>query len=232
MKKLLMFILLLLVGIVGCNKEDLNHESSSQSKYCPNHPNGDEPGYFAIYNYAEIESYSKSIAYPINNQDKERVISVKRTNNDIWSWDDQYKLWRIEHWNNEDFIILSNNHTGFTLQRSLDVDLSNPNPDKTFIAVIDRKNGKSDQSWLLIGTKEFDKRGYIKSFTGVVVNKYTGQMLQLGQDHVPPPRDTYLMVDRQYKGSDEEKYFLEQGSFYGYADIYGGTTVWVIERVL
>lgn len=229
MKNLLLLMVLLSICIVCCNKEVLNNESYEKSTVKIFTRSGIPLGLYTIHNCTGGTPYTNKYVMPSQNHDMARVkcvdIEFVEAVNDP-------SLWAIESFNNDLVKFVSMDYGYFELRRNLDIDWVHPNSDGSVDAVMYRDYNQTNQYWSLIGSKGTLPGGEIASFLGVIVNKRTGQMLQLYKNYVPPPSDIYLIIDRQYKGSEEEKYFLEHGSFRGYcsSNSLDKSTIWLIHK--
>lgn len=217
---------MLSAGIAGCDKEaPLKTESSTNSNN-KSISLAIEPGYYAIHNSTQITDNYKRYAYPFVNDDMQRVMNAKMDTSKF----DPTVLWQIEYLDIYKFRVrfLSMNYGFFERQRALDINWNNPNSDGSMDAVIYRKNDDDPgQSWSLVGHIDYNSEGNINRFMGVVVNKRTGKMLQLEKSFYPVLLGNYLIADREFEGSDEEKYYYEHGNFDGYRN-QGSTTLWDI----
>lgn len=229
MKKLFLFVIFLSAGIVGCNKEVLNNESHEKSTIKLFTGSSKSLGLYTIHNCTGGTPYTNKYVMPSHNDD---MAPVKCVDMEFVEAVNDPSLWAIVSFNNDLVKFVSMDHGYFELRRNLDINWHHPNSDGSVDAVMYRDHNQTNQYWSLIGSKDTLQGGEIANFLGVIVNKRTGQMLQLYKNYVPPPSDIYLILDRQYKGSEEEKYFLEYGSFRGYcsSDSIDKSTIWLIHK--
>ncbi|MGE9516620.1 MAG: hypothetical protein ACQPRJ_02350 [Solitalea-like symbiont of Acarus siro] len=215
MKKLLL-IIMLSTGIISCNKEQSlqttpNSENQSITRGYPRTRN------YLISNCSDV--YGNGYIYPASNNDMERIWhNESEFSNSNFAWTMEYigdglvKFW------------MQKGKGWFERQRVLDVDWRHPKSDGSVNAVVYELHGGPCQRWELIGAKTANN-GVIEYFRGVMVNNYTGQMLELTDNG----RYAFAIARGLYKGSDEEKYYQKHGNFNNYC--YGGrSTIWTIER--
>ncbi|MGE9616166.1 MAG: hypothetical protein ACQPRJ_01090 [Solitalea-like symbiont of Acarus siro] len=219
MKKILLLTTLLSFSIIGCNKDESLKPDGSQNEQK------------SLRNYLRVENYLISNCSSSNSS----YIFPDRNDDMTWVWDtealeDPLKLaWTMEYLDHN-FIKFWAQNKGFgQRQRVLDIDWRRPNDNGTTNAVMLQINSDPNQEWNLIGEKDIES-GVIKFFRGVMVNKYTGQMLQLASRIENGKRRKYAVVGELYKGSDEEKQYNTYGNFYQFCSNAKKNTIWIIKN--
>ncbi|MGE9516792.1 MAG: hypothetical protein ACQPRH_05575 [Solitalea-like symbiont of Tyrophagus putrescentiae] len=221
MKKLLLLTILFLTIVISCSKEkplttaNSQNENKSLASSYPTFKN-----YFIDNCNRRAVNGKHNYIFPSSNDNMARVWvnEVYYNNPDL--------AWTMEYLNNGFVKFWSQNKGFWERQRALDLDWRNYMNDGSMNAVIWVVNGDSNQEWDLIGPKKFNSQGVIEHFQGVMVNRYSGHMLELRSSG----RGTFAIGKRLYKNSEEEKYFKEHGNFDSYCVKSGTTAIWTIER--
>ncbi|MGE9516510.1 MAG: RICIN domain-containing protein [Solitalea-like symbiont of Tyrophagus putrescentiae] len=226
MKKLLLLTILFLVSIISCNKEkSLTIENSQSKKQSIEHAGAISVKNYVISNCVSMDD-KVSYIFPVNNEDMAMV----------WDYETRDVTlemgWYMEYLNNGYMRFWAQNKGFLEYWRVLDIDWRHPNEDNSITAVMWRPNTGANQQWELIGSKRYTNDGKtIAGFRGVIVNKYSGRMLQLKYHYAQNGRKyRYVVSGDLYDGSEEQKYYNTHGNFETYCYTTKKTTIWYVEK--
>ncbi|MGE9516854.1 MAG: hypothetical protein ACQPRJ_01765 [Solitalea-like symbiont of Acarus siro] len=175
-------------------------------------------GPYQIYNQCPVEV--NGISVPSINLAGNNNMELVWENDTMkpMGWSIEYRTNSVKFW--------ARNRGPLDRQRVLDINWRNPNKDGSIDAVMWTINADPNQEWELKGEIVTNSSKYIVYFQGVIINKRTGQMLELTKGDNESYR--HAIAGRSYYGSPEEKYFYYYGHFRGFCFNGDISTIWRI----
>ncbi|MGE9516508.1 MAG: RICIN domain-containing protein [Solitalea-like symbiont of Tyrophagus putrescentiae] len=216
MKKLLLLTAISLVSVISCNKE--KSLTTENSQFAEQSLKSSYKIGYILRNHRDFSNKSEFVA-PLINEDMAMVWSLGWMSN---NFPPSKFYWEIEAFKDGYVRFWSLNKGFLEHWRVLDIDWRHPNEDNSITAVMWRPHSGSNQLWELIGS--IDKPSGRLHFYGVIVNKYSGQMLELVSSETTA---IHAVAGKLYKGSDEEKYYNKHGNFDNFPG-WTTTTLWHI----
>ncbi|MGE9516509.1 MAG: RICIN domain-containing protein [Solitalea-like symbiont of Tyrophagus putrescentiae] len=217
MKKLLLLTAISLVSVISCNKE--KSLTTENSQFAEQSLKSSYKSSYMLSNHRNFSNGDNLVA-PGTNEDMARVWYI----DPLPEFPTSELYWYVEVFKDGYVRFWSLNRSFLEHWRVLDIDWRHPNEDNSINAVMWLPNIGPNQLWELIGSIDKESSGQLNSFYGVIVNKYSGQMLELANSRTTPE---YAIAKKLYKGSDEEKYYNKHGNFDNYP-IDTTTTIWHI----